>query len=255
MDNWAQSFQRLLIEVQKLGNPKDRFLSVAADVLKIEGQNREILAALKIFEMIKNIESGISQLGYDGKDETVLRNYLNPFDGLTNLMHIHLDINSARQNFLNDSNILGLASIDFAFRGVISKSNITEELDTALKKLKDALEEVLSSKISEKAKSAIKIRLGQIEAVLNSRHYFDGDEAERILNELVGALVSASITEPKQRDILKRASAIALVALGALSGIEAATGHIANSTENIGRTIEAFEDISADVSDDDQGKE
>lgn len=177
-----------MAHVNKRGQPKDRFVKCAAEYFGLEGELAEPEAVKYFYKIHADISRDIEGLPLDDGEKKYLNSYLSPFNGLRSFAHVHMDVQTAKNNFLKDSNLVGLINIHMAISGHKRRPEL--DLETIeLASLADELAEaVRNSSLPDHLKETLAYRLLQISTSLKHFLFFGSDKLEVELATLLGEL-------------------------------------------------------------------
>jgi hypothetical protein len=243
-DNWAQSLYKLLLDISQNKRKTDRFLSIAAGELNLEGTLREVEALGRVVFLIQKTREGIEGLECSDTEKQSLSKALSPFANLENFAHAHMTLEQAKIHFLKSENILGLSLIDFAFRGAVHKLTLSEEVKSAVDNVDTAIDALRRADLPDDVAVAIFARLTQVKSIVENFDYYSKEELQSELEKLVGALVFASVEEKAATGLIKNAMGAALMVIGALNVVETATAHVAGSLENVRDSIDLVDELA-----------
>jgi hypothetical protein len=244
LDNWAQSLQRLLLEISKDPRSNERFLSIAAEKLNISGEMREVEAARKIVSMFHGIRLDMDQLNLPDDERAQCEKILRKFSGIEDLSQIDQNMDNAKRNYLKADSILSLLDIDYKCRGLKAKTPLNRDVITVVDDLKEVVKSMSGLGLPADLMFAIDTRITQISNIVGHFEYYSKEELEDKVSELLGAIVVAQAKTPeKVSGKLNELGQKLLALVGILSVLEAGSGHLVGTMDNvdvlIGRMSEA----------------
>lgn len=172
----------------KRGSPQ-RFLSVAADFLGLESEDREAEALLYLSRMIRKVQSDIETLPFPEDHMNLLRSQISIFLPIADFSHAYLTVDQALGSTLADRNLVGLMHIDMALYGKTQSVEFNPDAKILAEDFREMRVDVLSSDLPDRAKSVLINRINQIAAVLDHLAFFGVSDLETELANLTGALV------------------------------------------------------------------
>jgi hypothetical protein len=207
----AQALNELLSFLSKNSQKNARFLTVAAEHLKIDGPFGEVDALKSIIGICIQIEADIENVPLEEKEKNQLRKYFSPFRGLINMSHAHLDINNAKSNFLNAEHLVGLMNIHMALSVHVQRPQMPAEYLKCAKDARALAEEVSNSELPERAKEILVRRLLQVSSAVENFGLMGSQALEESIETLLGSIVvySEQAISKEEKGFLKRATGIA----------------------------------------------
>lgn len=191
----AMALFELMNVVNKHNIQNDKFVSVIAKQLDIEGPDADPEALLVLYRLVKRIETDIDSLAVADPEKAHIRKFLAQFAGIVNLSHIGMTVQQAQSSFLKPVHINELMNLHVALNGHV----VTQDLDGDVKKIASQLlelrQEVFSSELPDRTKRVLAKRLAQIHSVLEHFGVFGIDDLEEEIEALVGTVVLGKLSE------------------------------------------------------------
>ena len=245
MTTSAQRLSLILSQVSSHGKEKDSFVSVAAEVLCLEGEAREIVALQKLISLINEVQRDIERLPIEDEHKQHLLKFLNALNGLRNLSQVHQNMENVKRNFLKPENVVNITNIHLALSGHFESTELPREEGELAANFRELKLKVQKSSLPHHAKVSISIRVNQIASILDCSYAFTPEELKVELDALVGSIVVASKEKtPKSSTLLGSLAAAAAAGFVLLGKADKNLGHLVSIGENGERLIEFFKESS-----------
>ena len=200
----AQALNQLLASISREGSTSERFVSVAARHLKLEGEDAEVRALSAIHDLLRRIRSEIEALPFDEQTKKQARSYLAPFEHLLNFAHFHLDMSNAMQNFLKPGNLVGLVNLHMALFGKSNALQPTKEFYEIASEMREYILEVNTLNLPSHVKKLIHRRLEQIASTLENSFFYGGERIQEELEALAGTVALNVVSADDQSSAILR---------------------------------------------------
>ncbi|WP_162619159.1 hypothetical protein [Tritonibacter mobilis] len=184
----AQALNQVLAAVSRRPD-KEKFLVAVADVMELSGDDADAVAGTHIVKLAREVQKDISRLPFDSDLIRQANQMFAPFLGLSNFAHLHMELTTAKSNFLNPKHLLNLTHLHMTMSGHVSREvNLPEAKDLAdeFRALRDLAMEL---QIPEPAKKALHVRLEQIVSMLENIYFFGMDSTHDQLEALLGSII------------------------------------------------------------------
>jgi len=239
MTTSAQQLSFVLSKINIRQRLKDRFLTVVADLLDIEGADRELVVLSRLHALVKETKADIDKLEYDQHLQKQLYSYINPFSGLENFSHVHLTIEGASKNFLKPENIVNLNNIHFALDGKINRQPAPPNTEEAVTKFRSLKEDLANIDIPLDIRRNIAQRIDHIVLILENAALFGAEDLRYETEALVGAIVlNAPRTGNDTAGFWQKAAKAASLALTALGWSDNAVKKVLSIAGNTMKLLE-----------------
>ena len=215
----AQGLLQVFTLASLQGNPQDRFLSTAADVIGLTSEDREAEALLMIARSIRQVKSDIDGLNFDEAQIKLLHEKVSVFNPLLTFEHAHLNNAQVRDHCLKSANLVGLSFVHMTLAGFKRMPELDREAQGLADEFRTIREDIAKSNLPDDLKQAIILRLNQIAAALDHFAFFGAQRIEQEFAALVGELVVRKASFSQESDGLFKRIANALTkAVGAVKG-------------------------------------
>ena len=186
----ALALQQLLNVVNASSDTKTPFLLVLADHLDLNRQYGLAQVASILSKKVAAVRGDLSLLQVDDTERARLNRLIAPFIPFLTLDYIQLNIQNAKNSFLNAEHLVGLTDIHFALNGHIVHS-VPERTraETLAERFRTLAKQVQDEDLPENVKRAFLKRLWQMSSILDHYYAFGSDELHDELDGLVGVLV------------------------------------------------------------------
>jgi len=245
MTTSAQALNEVLSHIQKRAVPNEQFLTSVASFLQIPGPDAEAKAALVITRALARVKSDVEDLPLGEAEKKQLNSYLNSFNGITSFSHLHMDVNTARSNFLKADHLVGLMNVHMALSGHIQRPALSLEYKKIASDARELAEQVAQCTMPEGAKYALAMRLSQVATALDHYELFGVRALETDIETLLGSIAFHSDAENNDKDggFLKRALTLAV---GAANLLKAADGSFGSALALAQNTKKAMDMLMGD---------
>lgn len=145
----ALALSQVLTAVSLHGRTSDRFLSVAADKLALEGDDREAEALLLLSRSIRKVAADIELLPCSEEQKNTLRGQISVFAPIAHFSQVHLSMKDIKGNCLSDSHLVGLTYIHMALSGFVREPELDRTSAGLADEFRTMREDILKSDIPQ----------------------------------------------------------------------------------------------------------
>ena len=189
MGTSALYLQELLAGIASQKQHKEPFLKVAAGFLGYEGPGANLKALKCIVELTEKVHSDFEAMELEEQAKQPLRAYLANFNGILSLSQVHLDLGTAKANFLKPDLLVGLIHIHSALSGKVERFEFGEQSIELAEALREVRTKLAESDVSEPLKSILLARVGQLIVALENYNFLGADNLSAEIEVIVGTLI------------------------------------------------------------------
>jgi len=246
MQTSALSLQQILAVASSATDKKSSFLQVLADHLALKGPDARSQVVSILLSKISNIKEEIGALPIDDQMKNHLKNQLAPFNGITSLQQVHMNVENAKSHFLKSDNLVGLTNIHLALTGHISQQNVERvEAENLAEKFREIAGRIENEDLPKSLKRSLLKRTLKMASILDHYYAFGPEDLQEELEGLVGAMVvSPPPKGSKVARLYKDLAALSVAGLVILTTVDSSLGKVVSIAENASKMIEYVEDTN-----------
>jgi hypothetical protein len=250
MQTSALSLQQVLTVASSSTEKKASFLQVLADHMGLQGPEAKAQVISILLTKIAEIKADIDSLPFDPEMRKHLEKQLAPFNSISSLQQIHMNIETAKNHFLKADNLVGLTNIHLALTGHVVRKNVERvEAETLASRFRKIAERIVDEDLPESLKRSLVKRTLKMASILDHYYAFGSDDLQEELEGLVGAMVVSPPPQgSKVAKLYKDLAGLAVAGLVILTTVDASLGKVVSITDNASKLIEYVNDAGPEDS-------